>query len=42
MAASIEPKNDIDVLGSPMAKDKTANEFGEYNRIFKTILSVQV
>lgn len=38
----IDPKNDTDALGSPMAKDKTKNESGENNKIFRTILSVQV
>lgn len=39
---AIEPKNDMGAFGSAMAKDKSADEFREYNTIFGIIFSVWV
>lgn len=39
---AIEPRNDTGAFGSPMAKDKTANEFEEDDKIFGIVLCVQV
>lgn len=39
---AIEPKNDMGAFGSTVSKDKSANEFREYNIIFRIILSMRV
>lgn len=38
---AIEPRNDTAAFGSPVAKDKTANEFEHDDEVFRTVLCVQ-